>query len=246
MLSRALASLVVLAACGGRAAPSSSTTPPAPTDAEHHAEHDAHHGHHPGTAAHDFADATAWAAVFDDPARDAWQKPDEVVALLAPGPGQTVADIGAGTGYFERYLTRAVGGAGKILAIDSEPAMVTYIAERARRELWSNVVAQHSAVDDPGLPAAQIDRVLVVDTWHHLADRPRYAAKLAAALRPGSTLVVVDFTLDATMGPPPAARIAPEVVVAELAAVGLAARIADESLPHQYVIVATKPTGAPR
>ncbi len=239
---RALVSLVVFAACGGRAAPpptGPTTAPPAPADG--HADH---HGHHPGTAAHDFADAAAWAAVFDDPERDAWQKPDEVVALLAPGPGQTVADIGAGTGYFERYLTRAVGGAGKILAIDSEPAMVAYIAERARRELWSNVVAQHSAVDDPGLPTAAVDRVLVVDTWHHLPDRARYAAKLAAALRPGSTLVVVDFTLDAAMGPPPAARVEASVVVAELTAVGLTARIADESLPHQYVVVATKPTGA--
>lgn len=243
MSPRALASLVVLAACGGAAAPSP-TTPSTAAPADD--AHAAHHGHHPGTAAHDFADADAWAAVFDDPARDAWQKPDEVIALLAPGPGQTVADIGAGTGYFERYLTRAVGGAGKILAIDSEPAMVEYIAARARRELWTNVVAQVSAVDDPGLPVAGVDRVLVVDTWHHLPDRARYAAKLAAALRPGSTLVVVDFTLDATMGPPPAARIAPEAVIAELAAVGLSARVADESLPHQYVVVATKPTGGTR
>ncbi|MBK7073122.1 MAG: methyltransferase domain-containing protein [Myxococcales bacterium] len=224
-------------ACGGGA-----TKPPAAPAPAGHAAHAGHHGHHAGHAAHDFADAAHWATVFDDPARDAWQKPDEVVALLAPGPGQIVADIGAGTGYFEPYLTRAVGGAGKILALDSEPAMVAYIAQRATAELWSNVVAQVIAADDPGLPTAGVDRVLIVDTWHHLPDRPRYAAKLALALRPGGTLAVVDFTRDAPMGPPAVARLDAATVAAELTAAGLVARIADESLPHQYVVLATKPT----
>ncbi len=224
-------------ACGGGA-----TKPPAVAPADHAG----HHGHHGDHAAHDFADATRWATVFDDPARDAWQKPDEVVALLAPGPGHVVADIGAGTGYFEPYLTRAVGGAGKILALDSEPAMVAHIAQRATAELWSNVVAQVVAADDPGLPTAGVDRVLIVDTWHHLPDRPRYAAKLALALRPGGTLAVVDFTPDAPMGPPAAARLAAATVVAELAAAGLSARVAEESLPHQYVVLADKPTGSRR
>ncbi len=238
----AIFAALVAAGCGGAPAPRTSTPPPAPHGA--HGDHAgaAHHGHHADHAAHDFADATRWAAVFDDPARDAWQKPDEVVALLAPGPGQIVADLGAGTGYFERYLTRAVGGAGKILALYSEPAMVAHIAARATAELWSNVVAQVVAADDPGLPTAGVDRILIVDTWHHLPDRARYAAKLAAALRPGGTLAVVDFTLDAPMGPPPAARLAATTVAAELTAAGLAAHVADESLPHQYVVLATKPT----
>ena len=120
--------------------------------------------------------------------------------------------------------------------------MVAYIAQRATAELWSNVVAQVIAADDPGLPTAGVDRVLIVDTWHHLPDRPRYAAKLALALRPGGTLAVVDFTRDAPMGPPAVARLDAATVAAELTAAGLVARIADESLPHQYVVLATKPT----
>ncbi|MBK9030545.1 MAG: methyltransferase domain-containing protein [Myxococcales bacterium] len=229
------------AACGGAAHPA---PPPPPPD--HAAAHHAGHDHHAGHVDHDFADATAWAKVFDDPARDAWQKPAEVVALLDPGPGHTVADIGAGTGYFERYLTRAVGGAGQILALDTEPTMVAYITERAQRELWSNVVARVVTPDDPALPLAAVDRILIVDTWHHLPDRAAYAAKLAAALRPGSTLAVVDFDLAAPMGPPVAARLAPGIVVAELTAAGLVAHVAEESLPHQYVVIATKPTGPGR
>lgn len=234
-----LVGVICAAACGGAATPAPRATPPAPADHPHH-------DHHGGHAAHDFADAARWATVFDDPARDAWQRPDAVVALLAPGPGQVVADIGAGTGYFEPYLTRAVGGAGQILALDSEPAMVEYIAQRATRELWSNVTARVVAADDPGLPTAGVDRILIVDTWHHLPDRARYAAKLAAALRPGGTLAVVDFTRDAPMGPPVEARLDSATVVAELAAVGLAARVADAHLPYQYVVLADKPTGSSR
>lgn len=240
-------------ACGG----ASSTAPvarpaPAPTDhADHHAatdhaDHHAHHGHgeHHGHTAghvdHDFSDVGKWVAVFDDPARDSWQRPEEVVALLGPGPGHVVVDIGAGTGYFERYLTRAVGGAGQVLALDTEPKLVEHISERAKRELWPNVTARVVPADDPGLPTAGVDRVLIVDTWHHLPERAAYARKLAAALRPGGSIAVVDFTLDAPMGPPPAMRLGADVVAAELRAAGLTAHIASEQLPHQYVVIATK------
>lgn len=227
-----------LAACGG--APT-----PAPVAATAAAPAAPHHDHHPGTSAHHFADAQAWAEVFDDPARDAWQKPDEVVALLGALPGQVVADVGAGTGYFERYLSRAVGGAGTVYALDSEPAMIDYLTARAAREQWPNVISQVVAADDPALPAAGVDRVLVVDTWHHLPDRPRYAQAIARALRPGGAVAVVDFTLDAPLGPPAAARVSADVVLAELAAAGLAGAIVDETLPHQYVVIARKPTGRP-
>jgi predicted methyltransferase len=238
MLRRAALTLISLAACGG-------SPKPAPTAATPASATPAHHGHHGPSGDHDFSDAAAWAKVFDDPARDAWQKPDEVVALLGALPGQIIADVGAGTGYFERYLSRAVGGAGKVLALDDEPAMITYLQERAAREMWPNVVAQVVTAGDPALPIAGVDRILVVDTWHHLPDRPRYARALADALRPGGAIAIVDFTGDALLGPPKAARIAPEAVVADLTAAGLKAVIADESLPHQYVVIGRKPTGHP-
>jgi len=232
---RAALVVLALAACGRAATPTPTATTATP----------AAHGHHQASADHDFADAAAWAEVFDDPARDAWQKPDEVVALLGALPGQVVADVGAGTGYFEGYLSRAVGGAGTVYALDSEPAMIAYLEARATRELWSNVRAQVSPVDAPGLPPAAIDRVLIVDTWHHLPDRPGYARLLAAALRPGGAIAVVDFTPDATIGPPAAARISAQTVVDELTAAGLVATIVAENLPHQYVVVARKSTGRP-
>jgi SAM-dependent methyltransferase len=115
--------------------------------------------------------------------------------------------------------------------------MVKWIAERAKREGLANVTAQAGAADDPKLAAGSLDRILVVDTWHHVDDRPAFAKKLKAALKPGGVVFIVDFTLDSPHGPPRAARLAPEVVAAELSAAGLTSEVLkDTGLPHQYIV----------
>jgi ubiquinone/menaquinone biosynthesis C-methylase UbiE len=154
--------------------------------------------------------------------------------------GMTVADVGAGTGYFLPYLARAVGPTGKVLALDIEPDLVRYMRERAAREGLANVEARVVATDDPALPAGRVDRVLVVDTWHHIDGREAYAAKLAAALAPGGAVYVVDFTMAALHGPPPHHRLAREQVERELASAGLAIGAANVALPEQYVVVGTR------
>ncbi|MEZ4295303.1 MAG: methyltransferase domain-containing protein [Polyangiaceae bacterium] len=207
-----------------------------------HAHHHGHgHGHHGGgPLVHDFKDAERWAKDFDNPERDAWQKPAEVVTLLRLTPGMKVADIGAGTGYFEPHLSRAVGPTGKVLALDVEDDMVKYLGARITRESLTNVTAQKVAFDDPGLAAASVDRILVVDTWHHIANREAYCAKLATGLAPGGFVAVVDFTMDATHGPPKEHRILPEQVKKELESAGLTGEIAVESLQEQYVVLGRK------
>jgi predicted methyltransferase len=192
----------------------------------------------PAPLVHRFQDPARWSKEFDDPARDAWQKPGDVLTAMNVAPGMTVADIGAGTGYFERWLSRAVGPSGTVLAVDIEPSMVDWIERRAARERWGNVRAVLGAVDDPKLPAGHVDRVLVVDTWHHIPNRVAYAAKLRAALAPGGTLTIVEFTRDSPRGPPPPHRIAPDAVEAELRAAGFAVSRAAVDLPYQYVVVA--------
>jgi predicted methyltransferase len=222
---------VALAACGS--APAPSPAPPA------HGDH-LHGGHGAQPLGHRFNDANKWAPIFDDPARDAWQKPDAVVAALALAPGMTVADIGAGTGYFESRLAAAVGAQGRVLAVDIEPDMVRYLGERAARENTPNVKPTLGKPDDPALAAGSCDRILIVDTWHHIPGRDAYGAKLAAALKPGGYVLIVDFTLETSKGPPRAHRLAPASVIAELTQAGLRASIVDAGLPDQYIVRAER------
>jgi SAM-dependent methyltransferase len=214
---RSLILTVWLAGCGAA---------PAPKTAEH-----------PKPLVHRFQKPEEWAKEFDDPARDAWQKPDLVVDSMKIVEGSTVADLGTGTGYFLGRLSRAVGGKGKVIALDIEPDMIRYVKERAQRESLANVDARVVTTDDPALAEASVDRVLVVDTWHHIASRKEYAAKIARALRPGGALYIVDFTLEAPHGPPKHHRLSPEDAVAELRAAGLAAERVPADLPEQWIVV---------
>ena len=209
-------------------------------DNPHHAHGGGHHAHG-GPLVHRFEKAEDWAKEFDDPARDAWQKPAEVVAAMRISPGQVVADLGAGTGYFEPYLSRAVGPSGKVLALDVEADMVRYLRERVAREKLDNVEARQVGFADPGLGQGTVDRVLIVDVWHHIDGRKDYATKVRDGLKPGGLVVIVDFTAEATKGPPKEHRITPEAMIAELAAAGLKGEVVSETLPDQYIVVAKKP-----
>jgi ubiquinone/menaquinone biosynthesis C-methylase UbiE len=190
---------------------------------------------------HRFEHADQWAKQFDDPARNAWQKPADVIAAMKITAGMTVADIGAGTGYFEPWLSRAVGPTGKVLALDVEPDMVRYITERAAREHLANVTASQVAIDDPQLPKGKVDRILIVDTWHHIPSREAYAAKLRDALSAEGSITIVDFTKASPHGPPPQHRLTPEQVVGELRTTGLSAGVVPSSLPDQYIVSARLP-----
>lgn len=227
--------LALLTACS--AGPDPATPAPGPPASAELAHGHAHGGHGHGPHGHLFESAEQWARDLDDPARDAWQRPAEVIAAMKIGEGMTVVDLGAGTGYFLPYLSRAVGPRGKVLALDIEPDMARYIRERAAREGLANVEAKVVPADDPSLPAGAADRVLIVDTWHHIDGRAAYAAKLRKALAPGGAVYVVDVTMEAKHGPPPQHRLRPEQVVDELKQGGLAAGVIEETLPEQYVVV---------
>jgi predicted methyltransferase len=117
--------------------------------------------------------------------------------------------------------------------------MVRYLGERATKEGLTNVVPVQGRPDDPMLPEA-VDVAFMCNVYHHIEDRPGFFRKLAARLRPGGRLVVVDFEKDASSdapGPPPAMRIARDTLIAELAASGFEVVRADgEILPHQYIV----------
>jgi SAM-dependent methyltransferase len=179
-----------------------------------------------------------WLPRLEDPERDGWQKPDTVVALLDLRPGMTVVDVGAGTGYFLSRLDTAVAPDGRVIALDVDPELVDYMTARASRDGMSRVTARLVALDDPQLKPASADRIMVVNTWHHLPNREEYGRRLAAALRSGGFLMVIEPTHDAPVGPPPDHRLSAEVVCSELASAGFEAAVVDGDLPYQYVVVA--------
>ena len=189
----------------------------------------------PHTHQHSFGDAEKWAHVFDDPERDAWQKPHAVIEALALKPDAAVADLGAGTGYFAARLANMLPKA-TVYAVDLEPDMVKYLGERAKREGLANLKPVQAAAGDARLPA-KVDLVLLVDVYHHIETRERYFQRLAASLRPEARVAVIDFRLDSPEGPPKAARIAPERVKAELARAGYALVEEHGFLPRQYFLV---------
>lgn len=192
-----------------------------------------HAGHHE----HRFQDAERWARAFDDPARDAWQKPDEVIRALAPAPAVLVADIGSGTGYFATRLARAVPQ-GHVYGADVEAEMVRYLAERGRREGLANLTAVQSAPHDPRLPRP-VDLIVMVNTYHHIAERPGYFGRLRDSLRPGGRVAIIDFLPDAPAGPPRQARIPAAFVKEELGRAGYGLVTEHTFLPYQYFLIFT-------
>jgi cyclopropane fatty-acyl-phospholipid synthase-like methyltransferase len=189
----------------------------------------------PATHHHGFSNAEKWAHVFDDPARDAWQKPHEVIEALALAPDARVADIGAGTGYFAARIAN-LRPQGTIYAVDIEPDMVKYLGERAEREHLPNLRPVAASADDPHLPG-KVDLVLVVDTYHHIEQRERYFSRLRASLTPGGRLAIIDFTPASPEGPPKSARIPADSVKRELARAGYVLQAEHGFLPRQYFLV---------
>ena len=195
----------------------------------------------PHTHQHSFGDADKWAQILDDPKRDAWQKPHEVIQALALKPDAVIADIGAGTGYFSARLANMTPK-GRVYAVDTEPDMVKYLADRAKREGLKNLAVVAGKPDDPKLPQ-KADLALLVDVYHHIEDRERYFRKLAASLKPGGRIAVIDFRMDSPDGPPKAARIAPERVKAELKSAGYELAQEHSFLPNQYFLVFRRAAG---
>ena len=189
----------------------------------------------PHTHDHSFSGAEQWAKIFDDPQRDAWQKPHEVIQALKLKADAVVADIGSGTGYFSVRLAHMVPK-GKVYGLDAEPDMVKYLADRAKRAGLNNVKAVLVKPGDAALPE-KADLVILVDVYHHIEKREAYFRELQRSLKPGGRLAVIDFTMDSPEGPPKAARIAPEQVKAELQAAGYALKEAPAFLPNQYFLI---------
>jgi ubiquinone/menaquinone biosynthesis C-methylase UbiE len=183
-------------------------------------------------------DPMAYIASLDEPARDSYQKPDEVLKALALREGEVVADIGSGSGYFTLRFARAVGETGRVYAVDVSPDMMRHLNRRLRDAVIRTVVPVLSDPDDPLLPDASVDRFVIVNTWHHIDDQPRYLGLLRRMLKPGGQVVHIDFQKrELPVGPPVAMKIAREDLVRQMEDAGFRLAAEHGFLPYQYFLV---------
>ena len=183
-------------------------------------------------------DLPAYIAAQEDPRRDRWQRPDQVVQALAIRAGQTVCDVGAGPGYFTLRLARAVGSRGRVYAVDVEPRILEALRDRIEKSGVGNVTPVLALGGDPLLPDATCDLILIVDTYHHFPDRPAYLRRLAQALKPGGRIANIDFRKEATpVGPPQEHRISREEFLRESATAALRVDQELTFLEDQYFVI---------
>jgi arsenite methyltransferase len=183
-------------------------------------------------------DSKAYIAMLDDPARDAYQKPHEVITALKLKEGEVIADIGAGSGYFTFRLAHHVGDTGRVYAVDVSPDMILHLNRRIRDLNLKNVVSILAAPDDPLLADASIDRFFICDTWHHIENHDRYLALMKKMLRPGGQVVMIDFKKAETpVGPPMEMRIDSDDLLREMEKNGFRLEAEHTFLPYQYFLV---------
>jgi ubiquinone/menaquinone biosynthesis C-methylase UbiE len=182
------------------------------------------HQHHPPQSAAEYA------GVLDDPSRDAWQMPHQVVMALKLKPKDAVADIGAGTGYFAR---RFALHAAKVYAVDIDEALLAIAAKDAPAGLTTVLATP----EDARLGAGSVDVVFFCDVLHHIQGRSAYLQRLRPALRKGGRIVVVDFQPKSLpVGSPPEMKLAEDTVIAEFRAAGFHLRRRETFLPYQYFL----------
>jgi arsenite methyltransferase len=125
--------------------------------------------------------------------RDQWQQPQKVIESLALRPGDHVADLGSGSGYFTFRLAEAVGSQGKVYAVDVDREMNDLVAKASKGKNTGNVELILARPDDPMLPPMGIDLVFTVNTYHHFENRVTYFQRVRKYLRPGGRIAVIDF-----------------------------------------------------
>ena len=198
------------------------------------------HGHHAeGGGHHRFENPEEWVEHFESPEREAWQKPDAVVAHLSLASDASVADLGAGTGYFAVRLAAAAPH-GKVYAVDIEPGMVEWLGKRAEQEGLANLEAVQGESGDPKLPAS-VDLAFMCNVFHHLEDPKAYFETFASQLNDGGRVVIVDYRKvlpEGIHGPPEDMRMSYAQIEEQMLAAGYILIERElELLERQYLLV---------
>jgi protein-L-isoaspartate O-methyltransferase len=178
--------------------------------------------------------------LLESPDRAAWQKPEQIMDVLHIADGSSVADIGAGAGWFTIRLARRVGPNGVVYSQDVQREMLEAIRRRVSREGLQNVQTRLGDGSNPNLQVTGLDAIVVVDAYQEVEDRVTFLKNLAQALKPNGLIGVVNWKPGrGGPGPPENVRVDKASVTADVRTAGL--RIVDEeTLPYQYVLVLAK------
>ncbi|MBI5549336.1 MAG: class I SAM-dependent methyltransferase [Deltaproteobacteria bacterium] len=198
------------------------------------------HGIDPGSLK-PFEETEKYIAFLERADRASWQKPDEVVAALGLRGSETVADVGAGSGYFSFRFAKALPK-GKVWAIDVDPEMVRHVHHRAAQEKVGNIEVVLAPPDDPSIPT-KADLVFVCDVLHHVSAREAWLAKAFRETRPGTRFVLVEFKEgELPEGPPERMKISRAEVVRLMQEAGFVLQSErPELLPYQTFLVFARP-----
>jgi arsenite methyltransferase len=183
-------------------------------------------------------DPRAYIGALEDPKRDVYQKPQEVMTALGIKPGEVIADIGAGSGYFAFRLAHHAGDKGKVYAVDVSPDMILHINRRIRDLRINNVVSILADPDDPLLPDRSVNRFFFSESWHHIENQTKYLSLMKRMLKPGGQIVMIDFhKKELPVGPPLQMKISREDLIKQFETNGF--RLAKEHtfLPYQYFLI---------
>ncbi len=131
-------------------------------------------------------------SIFDAPGRDERLQINRVMDMLGIEPGKSIADIGAGSGWFTVRAARRVTGSGTVYAVDINPEAIQYIDGRAKKEQLPNIKTILSKPDDPQIPADSIDAVLLLKTYHEVAHPVVLLRNLRSSLKPGAKIGIID------------------------------------------------------
>jgi arsenite methyltransferase len=137
--------------------------------------------------------ATFKKCAYEGYGRDESQQPERVVRALELAPGDRVADLGSGSGYFTFRLADAVGASGKVYAVEIDPDMTAMVQEMASERGAANVEVVLAKPDDPELPDGEIDLVFTANTYHHIGDRVAYFTRLKRDLSPKGRVAILDY-----------------------------------------------------
>ena len=180
--------------------------------------------------------------LLEPPDREAWQKPDQVMDALHVAERSTVADLGAGGGWFTVRLARRVGPHGKVYAVDVQRLMIEAIKRRVQREGYTNVEPVLGTSDDPRLPPeARTDAVLIVDAFPEMQDPIKLLRNAARALKPQGRIGIINFLPgEGGPGPSPDQRVPSEVVISAATKAGLKLVEQPTFLPYQHFLIFTR------